>query len=147
MPRTKQTARKTVAGKAPRKTMATKALLKKPVDDPSKKIRRWKPGTVAIREIRRYQNTTDLLIKKAPFQRLVREVLHDIRTKAERLTSGAVFALQDAVEAYLVEAMTMEEVKRRRAAERDADARAAAAAAAAAAATTTTTTAQQVNAT
>jgi histone H3 len=35
---------------------------------------RWKNGTVALREIRRYQKSTDLLIKKLPFQRLVREI-------------------------------------------------------------------------
>ena len=38
------------------------------------KKRRYKPGTVALREIRRYQRSTDLLISKLPFARVVREV-------------------------------------------------------------------------
>lgn len=41
---------------------------------PIKRPRRYRPGTVALREIRRYQKTTELLIRKLPFQRLVREI-------------------------------------------------------------------------
>ena len=64
-------------------------------------MRRYRPGTVALREIRRYQKTTDLLIKKAPFQRLVREVAQDYKVDC-RFQSSAVMALQEASEAYLV---------------------------------------------
>ena len=39
-----------------------------------RKPRRFRPGTVALREIRKYQKSTELLIRKIPFQRLVREV-------------------------------------------------------------------------
>lgn len=39
-----------------------------------KKVHRYKPGTVALREIRKYQKSTELLIRKLPFQRLVREI-------------------------------------------------------------------------
>lgn len=76
MARTKQTARKrTAGGKAPRKQLALKAAQKtSPSADAVKKPHRFKPGTVALREIRKYQKSTDLLIRKLPFQRLVREV-------------------------------------------------------------------------
>merc|ERR1712094_104361 len=72
--RTKQTARKSTGGKAPRKQLATKAARKSaPTAGGVKKPHRYRPGTVALREIRKYQKSTDLLIRKAPFQRLVRE--------------------------------------------------------------------------
>ncbi|KAH6919718.1 hypothetical protein HPB50_029294 [Hyalomma asiaticum] len=58
-------------------------------------------GTVALREIRRYQKSTELLIRKLPFQRLVREVAQDFKTQL-RFQSSAVQALQEAAEAYLV---------------------------------------------
>lgn len=58
-------------------------------------------GTVALREIRRYQKSTDLLIRKLPFQRLVREIAQDYRTDC-RFQSTAIEALQEAAEAYLV---------------------------------------------
>lgn len=72
MARTKQTARKSTGGKAPRKRLAEKAA-RKPAKGGGfvKKPRRYKSGTVALREIRRYQKSTDLLIRKLPFQRLV----------------------------------------------------------------------------
>jgi hypothetical protein len=75
MARTKQTARKSTGGKAPRKQLATKAARKSaPATGGVKKPHRYRPGTVALREIRRYQKSTDLLIRKLPFQRLVREI-------------------------------------------------------------------------
>ncbi|KAH8267365.1 hypothetical protein KR026_001062 [Drosophila bipectinata] len=74
MARTKQTARKSTGGKAPRKQLATKAARK---TGGVKKPHRYRPGTVALREIRRYQKSTELLIRKLPFQRLVREIAQD----------------------------------------------------------------------
>jgi histone H3 len=72
MARTKQTARKSTGGKAPRKQLASKAARKSaPSTGGVKKPHRYKPGTVAHREIRRYQKSTELLIRKLPFQRLV----------------------------------------------------------------------------
>uniref|UniRef100_A0A1B0FPA8 Uncharacterized protein n=1 Tax=Glossina morsitans morsitans TaxID=37546 RepID=A0A1B0FPA8_GLOMM len=57
-------------GKAPRKQLATKAARKSaPVTGGVKKPHRYRPGTVALREIRRYQKSTELLICKLPFQR------------------------------------------------------------------------------
>ena len=102
MARTKQTARKSTGGKAPRKQLASKAARKStPATGGVKKPHRYRPGTVALREIRRYQTSTDLLIRKLPFQRLVREVAQDFKTDL-RFQSSAVMALQEAAEAYLV---------------------------------------------
>jgi histone H3 len=56
---------------------------------------------VALREIRRFQKSTDLLIRKLPFQRLVREIAQDFRQDL-RFQSTAILALQEASEAYLV---------------------------------------------
>ncbi|EPQ18970.1 Histone H3.3 type 1 [Myotis brandtii] len=56
---------------------------------------------VALREIRRYQKSTELLIRKLPFQRLVREIAQDFKTDL-RFQSAAIGALQEASEAYLV---------------------------------------------
>ena len=81
MARTKQTARKSTGGKAPRKALATKAARKSaPATGGCKKPHRYRPGTVALREIRKYQKTTELRLRKLPFQRLVREVAQDFKT-------------------------------------------------------------------
>ncbi|XP_039648349.1 uncharacterized protein LOC120553722 [Perca fluviatilis] len=102
MARTKQTARKSTGGKAPRKQLATKAARKSaPATGGVKKPHRYRPGTVALREIRRYQKSTELLIRKLPFQRLVREIAQDFKTDL-RFQSSAVMALQESSEAYLV---------------------------------------------
>lgn len=67
----------------------------------SKAPHRYRAGTVALREIRRYQKTTDLLIRKMPFQRLVREIAQDFKNDL-RFQSSTIMALQEASEAYLV---------------------------------------------
>ena len=59
------------------------------------------PRSRPLREIRRYQQSTELLIKKLPFQRLVREIAQDLR-KDLRFQSSAVMALQEATEAHIV---------------------------------------------
>jgi histone H3 len=46
-----------------------------------KKAHRFRPGTVALREIHRYQKPTELLIHKLPFQRLVREIAQDFKVR------------------------------------------------------------------
>ncbi len=102
MARTKQTARKSTGGKAPRKQLATKAARKSaPALGGVRKPHRYRPGTVALREIRRYQKSTELLIRKLPFQRLVREIACDFKNDL-RFQSSAVVALQEASEAYLI---------------------------------------------
>lgn len=63
--------------------------------------RRYRPGRKALREIRKFQRSSDLLIKKLPFQRLVREVAADVKTDL-RFQSVAVEILQHAVEDYMV---------------------------------------------
>jgi len=68
----------------------------------TRKPRRYRPGTVALREIRKYQKSTDLLIRKLPFQRLVRELAHSLCDTQLRFQSTAILALQEAAEAYLV---------------------------------------------
>lgn len=65
------------------------------------KPHRFRPGTIALREIRKFQKSTQLLIKKAPFRRLVREIADDLRRDL-RFQSSALEALQEASEAYLV---------------------------------------------
>ncbi|WOL10000.1 histone H3.3-like [Canna indica] len=102
MARTKQTARKSTGGKAPRKQLATKVARKTlPRAGGVKRPHRFRPGTVALREIRKYQKSTDLLIRKLPFQRLVREIAQNFKIDL-RFQSHAVLALQEAAEAYLV---------------------------------------------
>ena len=131
MARTKQTARKSTGGKAPRKQLATKvnqllcffivdkscsathnnsspfvyfskaARKSAPRPKGTRKPHRYRPGTVALREIRRYQKGTELLIRKLPFQRLVREIALEINEDL-RFQSTAVLALQEASEAYLI---------------------------------------------
>ena len=104
MARTKQTARKQTppAGKAPRKQIGSKAARKSaPIQGGVKKPHRYRPGTVALREIRKFQKSTDLLIRKLPFQRVVREIAQEYKSDL-RFQSQAVLALQEAAEAYLV---------------------------------------------
>ena len=67
-----------------------------------KKPLRYRPVTVALREIRRYQKSMELLIWKLPFQRLVREIAQNLTGADVRFQSGAIMALQEASEAYLV---------------------------------------------
>ena len=93
---TKEQARKNVAraAAAAQKNLGNKmGSIKKPM--------RYKPGTVALREIHHYQKSTELLIRKLPFNRLVREIAQDFKTDL-RFQSQAIRALQEAVEAYLV---------------------------------------------
>eukprot|EP01016_Furgasonia_blochmanni_P033246 TRINITY_DN3461_c0_g1_i1.p1 TRINITY_DN3461_c0_g1~~TRINITY_DN3461_c0_g1_i1.p1 ORF type:complete len:240 (+),score=62.54 TRINITY_DN3461_c0_g1_i1:62-721(+) len=103
MARTKQTARKSTGAKAPRKALASKAARKTAatVSTGVKKPHKFRPGTVALREIRKYQKTTDLLIRKLPFQRFVRDIALEYRQDL-RFQSQAILALQEAAEAYLV---------------------------------------------
>ena len=102
------------SGKAPRKQPQPKTKKKKkgkaqgggktlPASQQgTKKPRRYRPGTVALREIQCYQKSTELLIRKLPFQRLVREIAQDLGKMSIHFQSGAIIALQEASEAYLV---------------------------------------------
>jgi len=91
------------AKKAVGKRLAKVATHKQ--DGSVKKPHRFRPGTVALREIRKFQKSTDLLIRKAPFQRLVREVAQEMKPRDEdaiRMQGAAIAALQEACESYLV---------------------------------------------
>ncbi|XP_068115953.1 histone H3-like [Hyperolius riggenbachi] len=80
----------------------TKATQKSaPATGGVKKPHRYWAGSVALREIRRYQKLTELMIHKLPFHRLVREITQDFKTDL-CFQSSAVMALQEASEAYLV---------------------------------------------
>lgn len=108
MARTKQTARKSVGGQFGHRSYALNTLAAKqtksktaPATGGVKRPKRYRPGTVALREIRRYQKSTELLIKKLPFQRLVREVAASYKVDL-RFQTLAILALHEASEAYLV---------------------------------------------
>lgn len=73
-----------------------------PVTGGVKKPHRYRPGTVALRDIRHYQRSTELLMQKVPFQRLVREIAQDFKNDL-RFQGKAILALQEASEAYLVD--------------------------------------------
>ena len=66
-----------------------------------KKPHRYCPGTVALREIRKYQKSTDLLLRKLPFKRFVREVTQNVRGDL-RFQATALAASQEATKAYLI---------------------------------------------
>ena len=107
MSRTKQTVRKSTGGwkriQLRTVTVKKRTLLTGGV----KKPHRYRPGTVALREIRKYQNSGELLIPKLNFQRLVREIVQDeCRNRdidMKRIQSTALLALQEASEHYLVD--------------------------------------------
>ncbi len=102
MARCKQTARYSSGEKAPRIHLATMAAQKLARRMGGvKKPHHYCPGTIAIREIRKYQKNTDLLIRKAPFQHLVREIATNLKSDL-RMQSTALLALQEASEAYLI---------------------------------------------
>ena len=102
MARTKCTARKDEAGKK-RSTFAKKQP-RSQAENPRAQHQphRYRPGTVALREIWKYQKSTDLLIRKLPFQCLVHEILQGLGV-GFRVTPAMVMALQEAAEVYLVQ--------------------------------------------
>lgn len=91
--------------KAPRKIVAQQAaaaaVSAQTQEGKLRKPHRFRAGTVALREIRKYQKGTELLIRKMPFQRLVREIAQDYKEDL-RFQASAIMALQEAAEAYLV---------------------------------------------
>ncbi|PWN30434.1 histone H3 [Jaminaea rosea] len=112
----KPQARRSVGGKVPRTNLHAQASgsnrppnSRAPTSNP-KKPHRFRPGTVALREIKRYQKSTDLLVAKLPFARVVKEVAENFITTVYdgdgsvglRWQSSAILALQEATEAYLV---------------------------------------------
>ncbi|EPY53774.1 centromere-specific histone H3 CENP-A [Schizosaccharomyces cryophilus OY26] len=88
--------------------MAKKSLMAEPGDPiPHPRKKRYRPGTMALREIRKYQRTTDLLIQRLPFSRIVREISSEFVANFStdvglRWQSTALQCLQEAAEAFLV---------------------------------------------
>ncbi|KAL8943934.1 MAG: hypothetical protein Q9216_000746 [Gyalolechia sp. 2 TL-2023] len=101
----KSVAGKTVGGVPKAKKRRTSGVQRADDEPRVRKPRRYHPGTLALREIRRYQRTTDLLLLKLPFSRLVREIalsLVPAGGEALRWQSQAIQALQEASEAFMV---------------------------------------------
>ena len=92
-----------IGGKQPRKKILTKAARKVNPNLPAgiKKPHRFRPGTVALHEIHHYQKSTELLIRRLPFQRLVWEIAQDFKIDLQ-FAVQTMAALQEAAEAYLV---------------------------------------------
>ncbi len=109
MARTKQTARKSTGGKAPRPAIIAAAkrvagrrvVVSAPAMSGVKRPHRYRPGTVALREIRRFQKSTELLLRRRPFARLVREVAQPFKSDL-RFNPDALLCLQEATESYMV---------------------------------------------
>ena len=113
MARTKTTARKHPPGRAP-PILTGLGLHNKPLAQAARKgvppklrkfgqKRKFRPGTVALREIRKYQHGRESLLPLAPFSRLVREILHGEQRMVARIQSSALHALREAAEAYMVQ--------------------------------------------
>lgn len=94
MARTKETARRHLSDSSskPRPRVAASA----------RKKRRMRPGERALKEIRAYQQSTDLLLRRLPFARLVREIQMTLTRQPYRWQGSAILALQEAAEAHLV---------------------------------------------
>ncbi len=102
MARVKQTARKSTGGTALQLHLATTAAQAEAQRiGGMKKPHCYRPGSVALCKIRKYQKSTKLLIRNAPFQHLVRKIAIDFKSDLQ-MQSTALLALQEALEAYLV---------------------------------------------
>ena len=84
----------TVGGKAPWKEFLKAGQVKKP--------RKYRPGTVALHKIQQYQKSTELLIRKLPFSRLVREIAQAVGKRDLHFQGSAIICLQEAAETFLV---------------------------------------------
>jgi histone H3 len=104
MPKTKTAAKAKASKKMPAKGSKSKAVKKSaPASGgmKEKSNRRWKAGTVALREVKRYQKSVKVLLPRASFQRLVRSIVSDMDHEL-RFQSAALLAMQEASEAYIV---------------------------------------------
>tara|TARA_B110000902_G_C13903418_1_gene435330 strand:- start:79 stop:582 length:504 start_codon:yes stop_codon:yes gene_type:complete len=103
MARSKDTARK--APKVKKTKVGSKKAAKSASGVKKTTKRRWHAGTVALRQVKKFQKSTNLLLRKAPFQRLVRELAGNYKDGL-RFASSAVLALQEATEAYVVSVLS-----------------------------------------
>ncbi|KAK9845297.1 hypothetical protein WJX81_002711 [Elliptochloris bilobata] len=101
-----RTGKKTTPGKRPggkNPPGASPSTRRNPAPpEPPQKKHRFRPGTVALREIRRYQRSTELLIRKLPFARLCREITNNVAPEPFRWTAEALLAMQEATEDFMV---------------------------------------------
>ncbi|XP_042878333.1 histone H3.3a-like [Penaeus japonicus] len=99
--------RKRLSLATPRSIKRHKLSMKKKTRTPGKEKRkhRFRPGTVALMEIRHYQKGANLLVPKLPFSRLIKEILHQYGVY--RLQSMALMALQEAAESYVIGILEM----------------------------------------
>ena len=95
---TKQTA---VKAKSAKRALGQKKAKKSSGSSGMKKSFRWRPGTVSNYQVRKLQKSTELLVAKAPFSRLVREVA-ETHKAGLRFQASAVAAIQEATEAFVV---------------------------------------------
>lgn len=104
MARTKQTARKSTAGKALKKSLITAKTARKSTGSKKTATKRYRPGnTLVLREIKKYSKSTECLIKKQPFKRFVLHCLSNLGMKDTiRFKAGTLDALQEATENYVV---------------------------------------------
>ncbi|EDV27527.1 histone H3-like centromeric protein A [Trichoplax sp. H2] len=86
----------------PVKRVPASATSSKANESQTRRQKRFKPGTRALMEIRQYQKNTNLLIRKLPFSRVVREVAYDITSQHFYWQVEALLAIQEAAEAFLV---------------------------------------------
>jgi histone H3 len=104
MAHVKQKARKLTGGKPSFHHLATKATQQCGQQiGGMKKYHRYPPGMDSLREIHKFQKTTDLLIRKAPFRRLVRKLSQNIGKSNPRMQTTADLALQEAAEAFMID--------------------------------------------
>ncbi|KAK9793494.1 hypothetical protein WJX73_004797 [Symbiochloris irregularis] len=93
---------KTPAKAPAQKSPRGRAAATSPQKGDGKRTHRFRPGTVALREIRRYQRSTELLIRKLPFARLVREITNHLAPVPFRWTAEGLLAMQEATEDFMV---------------------------------------------
>jgi histone H3 len=91
-----------VVGRSRRSSVGASASRGRPKEAPVRKKRRMRPGEKALKEIRAYQTSTDLLIRRLPFARLVREIQQEMSRTTYSWQGSAILALQEAAEAHLV---------------------------------------------
>ena len=92
---------KDMKSKSTKKNMPSEGGVKPPTEMKEARKRRMKPGSLAFREIKKYQRSTEMLLPRAPFQRLVRSLCESVDHEL-RFRSEALVALQEATEAFLV---------------------------------------------
>ena len=102
MGRTRPQVKKVIPANAPRKSIYSNTNKKgtTTVQERVRKPHRWKSGTVALREMRRYQKETRLLIPKAPLQRIIRDLAREHKDDV-RFSKEALYEIHEYIEAAL----------------------------------------------